>query len=67
MKFDCDKRYGELLYYLFNLVFKMNVINWIKVGRFFIIDILYGKEGNELLELYVLLRIFYFYMDIFVL
>lgn len=67
MKFDCDKRYGELLYYLFNLVFKMNVINWIKVDRFFIIDILYGKEGNELLELYVLLRILYFYMDIFVL
>lgn len=31
------------------------------------IDILYGKEGNELLELYVLLRILYFYIDILVL
>lgn len=64
MKFDCDKRHGELPYYLPNLVLKMNVINWIKVDRFFIIDILHGKEGNELSELHVPSRILHLYMDI---
>lgn len=50
-----------------NWYLKWMLKNWIKVGRFFMIDILYGREGNELLELYVLWRILYFYMDIFVL
>lgn len=55
---------GELPYFLPNLVLEMNVKNWIKVSRFSVIDILHGKEGNELLELHVPSRILHLYMDI---